>query len=245
MLALHEATLFYFDLSTEKNQRSGLLNDWAAHVSSKTLSKKGAKASQSKDLSTLHSGITAFSKANTGVTSLSTVEKPHSIFAQPRITLADLDDSVAGIDLLADTVTETQERLAALMSPPKGNKRLTSNVSGHPPTALHAYIFQTIVKIEDNEAPLQSLTGALKKPSKFKNCDLPPGATTGNVWRRNVVPTFIRFSASQPDAWAIKDDDALKAMQLIWDKIYGGRIPHTMVIDDSVFFVVSVNFVPI
>jgi hypothetical protein len=136
----------------KKNQHSGSLNDWAAQVSSKTVPKNGTKVSQSKDLSTLHSSVTAFSKANTSVTSLSMAEKSADVIViRPPITL---DDSVAGIDLFADNIDETQECLAALMSPPKGKKHLTSNVSDHFFTVLQAYIVQTIVKIEDNEAPL-------------------------------------------------------------------------------------------
>ena len=83
--------------------------------------------SQSNQSSTLRSGATSFSKAKTSVTAVSAASTKPS----RNITLADLDDSVSGFDLIDAEINETQERLAALMSPVKGKKRLTSDVSGH------------------------------------------------------------------------------------------------------------------
>ena len=55
---------------------------------------------------------------------------------------------------------------------------------------------------------------------KFNNSHLPDGCQNGTRWHRVFVPTYIRFVASYNNPWTVIDTDAVRAMQVIWNKVY-------------------------
>jgi len=73
----------------------------------------------------------------------------------------------------------------------------------------------------------------------FKNSDLPAGCQDNDKWRREFIPTYLWWVATQPDPWNVDDEKALEALQAIWDKIYGAKIPYVITLNDAVFSIVS------
>jgi hypothetical protein len=54
----------------------------------------------------------------------------------------------------------------------------------------------------------------------YTNRDLPPGSQDANVWHRVFIPTYIVFVANYSDPWSVKDEDALVALQHVWNTVY-------------------------
>jgi hypothetical protein len=73
----------------------------------------------------------------------------------------------------------------------------------------------------------------------FKNGDLPAGCQDNNTWHCDFIPTYLWWVATQPDPWNVDDEKALEALQAIWDKIYGVKIPYVITLNDAVFSIVS------
>jgi hypothetical protein len=75
---------------------------------------------------------------------------------------------------------------------------------------------------------------------KFVNKQLPAGCEKGNRWRRVFIPTYISYVAGYKDPWFVDDDDAVDAMQHIWDRVFSSDgIVHVVEVNDSVFSIVS------
>ena len=223
LLQLYELTLFYFNISSEKQQQSGLIKKWATNVALEARPNKLSKQSTSSTTFP-HSGTTC-SKATTNAPSVLAASRPSGAPGDP-------------IEL-QDAINDTQERFANLMSPKKDKVRLTSNVSdcqcNNQWVTLH--LSQTVMKIEDDQEPL---INTVKKPTgeKFKNEHLPFGATHDNLWQWAFMPTYIQYIASQQDPWVFDDDSVLCAMQTIWDNVYGSQVVHTIKINQAVFSIV-------
>jgi hypothetical protein len=100
-------------------------------------------------------------------------------------------------------------------------------------------IFQNIVQVDVKVegSPVQMRTQKTK-PSTFSNKQLPKACLEGDAWRKTVIPTFIWWAAHQPDPWKIKEEDALAALQSIWDPVYK-LMPRKITLDDPVFKNVS------
>lgn len=101
---------------------------------------------------------------------------------------------------------------------------------------------QAIVKIEPGTtepAQVPKLENPTRKVPKFTNASLPEGCLDEHVWRRVVVPTYLQYAASCDDPWVISDENAIKAMQKIWNTIYERKIKHTVSSISPVFRVVS------
>jgi hypothetical protein len=83
----------------------------------------------------------------------------------------------------------------------------------------------------------------LESGSRWTNANLPPGCQRDNAWRRIYVTTFAGFVAGYRDPWIVNDEDAIKAMQKIWDKCFLNNshpdIHHRVTLNDPVFSVVS------
>jgi hypothetical protein len=93
-----------------------------------------------------------------------------------------------------------------------------------------------IVKIEDG--PVHLNEQAQRK--KFRNEDLPHGCQDENRWCGKFIPTLLWFVAySQTDPWNLDEHGVIKAMQLIWDKLYGNAIPYQITVQDAVYIIVS------
>jgi hypothetical protein len=103
------------------------------------------------------------------------------------------------------------------------------------PDILFQNIVQVDVKVEDS--PVQMKTQKTK-PSTFSNKQLPQGCLQDDAWRGIVIPTFIWWAAHQEDPWKIKEEEALAALQSIWNPVYK-KISRTITLDDPVFKNVS------
>ena len=71
---------------------------------------------------------------------------------------------------------------------------------------------------------------------KFINGDLPVGCERGNKWRRVFIPTYIAYVTGYMDAWFVEDDDAIAAMQVIWEVTYlnTNLSKHSIQVNDAV-----------
>ncbi|RPD69757.1 hypothetical protein L226DRAFT_526445 [Lentinus tigrinus ALCF2SS1-7] len=72
----------------------------------------------------------------------------------------------------------------------------------------------------DDEAPVKS------SRATYKNSDLPPGAHDENLWKEELLPTFLRYFGSLKDPWNV--------LQHIWDVVYEGRLEYTITTGDKV-----------
>ena len=78
---------------------------------------------------------------------------------------------------------------------------------------------------------------AQEKGSKHKrwtNADLPAGAHQNNRWKNTVLPTLVWYFGTQKYPWQIKDDEFCRVLQLIWNAVYGKRLPYTVKTGESV-----------
>ncbi|KIJ13943.1 hypothetical protein PAXINDRAFT_13267 [Paxillus involutus ATCC 200175] len=66
--------------------------------------------------------------------------------------------------------------------------------------------------------------GSAKK-SKYKNSDLPPGATTGNKWHGVLIPTYTKWNSMLNICWGAKNSQEIEVLQLLWDVVYKCTIP--------------------
>jgi hypothetical protein len=131
LLTLDETTLFYYFLSDSKNKYSDFstgINNWAATVprnskpASKVASAAGSRSIASgpplTDATTRSSGTSALSKNIKVSRDIPIKVESHDTFIQVSEGGLEDDDETAGL-----------EREAAIKSPPKGKKRVSSSVS--------------------------------------------------------------------------------------------------------------------
>jgi hypothetical protein len=227
MLGLHEGTLFYFNLrasgNAKKTDEEARMKKWADNVSHATgTAKRPASSTVSK-----------FTSTTMGVSSSTSNTKVVEDFNEPQ---------ASALDLMEDEV-DTEERNAALSSPPKGRQRLTSAVSliSNTPVKSRIVTFpQGIVKIKDSAKPLEAPKTRVNRPRAFKNDDLPTGSVEGGVWRRVFVPSYIACIASYDDPWTILDNEAVKILQLTFDAVYKGVPSHNVKASGAVHYIVSI-----
>ena len=145
---------------------------------------------------------------------------------------------------------EYEECKAALTSPIKGGKRLSSAVSTHLFYFDHFWpiICQAIVKLEHTTPPPSgSKHVAVGRKEKFTNAHLPHGCQDNGAWRRIFVPTYLQYLASRNsdnDAWAINDEEAVSVQQKVWDFVYGDKVPHIVTVQGPVFALVGSMLLP-
>ncbi|KZT06390.1 uncharacterized protein LAESUDRAFT_750170 [Laetiporus sulphureus 93-53] len=70
---------------------------------------------------------------------------------------------------------------------------------------------------------------------KSKTSDLPAGANDNGRWQHVFVLTLRRYAGTLVNPWIIKDDEFIEALQLIWNAIYGNKVPHQVACNDHVF----------
>lgn len=119
MLRLDEITLFYYLISTSVDapKTSGLIKDWSLKVAaSKDISGPASKKSSSH-------GTPAFTNATTLVAEFTSATPVSQIHKAPEITV----DFAGGLSNEDEAIGD--ERHAAIVSPPKNGRRLTSMVS--------------------------------------------------------------------------------------------------------------------
>jgi hypothetical protein len=123
------------------------------------------------------------------------------------------------------------ERDAAIASPLKGKKRLTSTACTQFLLCIsnsQYYHDQGIVKVEKtgNETYMTSRTQKLVK--------LIPNAAI-NQFRRAFIPTYIAWVAEFPDPWRIESEQVVEAMNKIWAQIYGRKVPYEITTNTDVY----------
>ena len=98
-----------------------------------------------------------------------------------------------------------------------------------------------MVKVEDSPKPLLHRVRARSQATKkiFKNGDLPEGCTIGDHWHRAFITTYIWWAAQQCDPWNTNDDEAVLALQQIFNTIYDTSVTYTIAVNDAVFSIVS------
>ena len=236
LLDLNEATLFYYNLSSlpaeTGNKSSRLIKDWATKIPQQLPASNSAKSTVGSH--------TLISLVKTKVSSEPTLPQG---WGKTQVALEHDSEEDQNIGCFSDDGDDTKEREAALASPPKGKKRLTSSVRFYFDLSLMFTSFQGIVRIQGatksvkTEAPIAKHSGV-----KYKNSDLPDGCLSNNVWRRIYVPTYLTYVASYDDPWTLKDSDGINAMQCIWDDIYGHKVKYTIKVNDAVFNIVRASF---
>jgi hypothetical protein len=118
-LILNESTLFYFDLSASKTRQTGIIQDWTAQV---------AKANKNLKSKVSAPGTATSSTVVRTTTSSSVVVSQAAATALTTKKKAKLEPkAVSKVSAFLDE-DESAERDAALTSPIKGKKRLTSKV---------------------------------------------------------------------------------------------------------------------
>ena len=138
---------------------------------------------------------------------------------------------------------EEDECKAALSSPIKGGKRLSSSVSYtwfiH--ILSNQLIYQAIIKLEHTTPPTKRVTAGRKE--KYTNVHLLSGCQDYGAWCRIFIPTYLQFLASwdsDDDTWTINDDEGVSIQQKIWDFVYGNKVPHIITVQGPVFALISI-----
>ena len=138
MLTLDRTTLFYYSLSNTTIHEDRL-NDWVKTVPK---FKRGSTRSVTPSL-TNGSTRTRTSKASSHVSTRSAL---NNVFIRQRdVDVADMANGDGGLS--DHDETKGPEREAAIKSPPKGKKRVTSSVSNKLPLY---FIFPTVPRVLSN-----------------------------------------------------------------------------------------------
>jgi hypothetical protein len=102
------------------------------------------------------------------------------------------------------------------------------------------------VKIEDSDIAhpkkrsghtTQAQVEGGKRPTKYRNSDLPQGALENNNWRKKFITTYQKWLGARAGPWINSEDENLATMQTIWDAVYP-HINHTIEADGPVYYIV-------
>ncbi|KAG1844763.1 hypothetical protein C8R48DRAFT_678368 [Suillus tomentosus] len=204
------------------------INDWAASIPEN--SKPGSKANTSQPsifknrsasrrngsvLPPLTNGSTR-SSSNSVLTNNVLISHAESVIRIKEEPKKNYHLGVIDGGLSDEDETQGLEREAAVASPPKGKKRVTSS----------ALVKDSPVK------PIARQTERAKKPS---NDDLPEGIDP-KIWRRVFISTYIQYVATLANPWEVPAKLACEKMQVIWDAIFP-HIGHTVTSLSSVYYI--------
>ncbi|KAG0694215.1 hypothetical protein DFH29DRAFT_1006538 [Suillus ampliporus] len=78
-----------------------------------------------------------------------------------------------------------------------------------------------------------------KSKVKYKNEHLPDGCLRDNKWHGVLVPTYAKWNGALHVGWGMKDTEECKALRIIWDAVYKGKIPAVIKSDGPVHFMAS------
>ena len=135
MLTLDETTLFYFSLTntnTSGKKIGSLITNWANEVTSRLPSHSNLQANSkaSNAHSVTSHGPAASRSASTKSSTTSVLTKRVAITSSVELDGCDVGDGDDGAGIFLDEdETQGAERDAAVASPPKGKRRLSSSVS--------------------------------------------------------------------------------------------------------------------
>ncbi|KAG1860199.1 hypothetical protein DFJ58DRAFT_840080 [Suillus subalutaceus] len=216
-LTLDETTLYYFflsDLTPNGKDFSAGINDWAASIPKNAKPSTKATTSQPsifKNSTSSHrlpplANASTRSSTNSVLTENVLISHTVPITQEPKEqdTLQLLD----GLGRLSDE-DETQglEQEAAVASPPKGKKRVSS---------------LALAKDSPGKPPACQAE-CTKKPG---NNDLPDGVEQ-RLWRCVFISTYMQYVATLANPWEVPPKLACQKLQVIWDTIFP-NIPYTV-----------------
>ncbi|KAI0245668.1 hypothetical protein BJV78DRAFT_1287355 [Lactifluus subvellereus] len=187
--------LFYHslrDVAVSKDAHMALVKDWVTKVPVPPT----ATVSNAQDTSTPPLTNSGSSHNSHSVTS-------HSALTN-QVKISQGDDIVNSEGAVSDRdETKGPEYEAAISSPPKGKRRVTSSA---------------LVKLEDSPRPVAKALRS-KKPT---NNRLPKEWLKDGTWHKRVVPTLIRWASIQPNPWVIPDVKITDALEKICNAYFGG-----------------------
>ena len=68
--------------------------------------------------------------------------------------------------------------------------------------------------------------------------DLPGHPESEKIWKKHFVPTLLLFQGAQPEPWSWTDSTSVSVVQKIWDVVFGDEIPHKVVLNECVHYLV-------
>jgi hypothetical protein len=211
LLTLDPVTLHYWTLSNaadNRQKRGSAIKAWASAVPN---GKPTSRASKS-----------IFSHVPSLTTGASRSSAPSVLTNKVKIFSHQVSDSVKVKDEPAPMISlfdgglsdndemRGEEREAAINSPPKGKKRVTSEVGPSESCCSawqsnHHHNQQLIVQKSSKVAP--------KKPRNVKL----PKWVDATWFRHTFVTTYMEFVGKTADPWDVPVKQAIKVMQKIWD----------------------------
>ncbi|KAH9855116.1 hypothetical protein C2E23DRAFT_883088 [Lenzites betulinus] len=69
---------------------------------------------------------------------------------------------------------------------------------------------------------------------KWTTNHLPAGAQEDDLWSTRFVPTLLKYQGCRQDPWTWDPVSSVDIVQKIWNRVYGERLPHTVVMNDNV-----------
>jgi hypothetical protein len=221
LLTLDQSTLFYRTLSNasrEKRKHSSKINEWAAAIpatAKPTFQGSRSTSSHAKsDIPSLMSGASHLSAPSVLTDDVKIISYRASnmvkVKGEPVPELSMYDDG----GLSDNDEIRGKERGVAINSPPKGKKRVTSEVS---------FFVELSFVQQSNCYPNQRLI--IQKPSKSgemtskkpRNEELPSWIEL-QWFRHTFVPTYMEFFGQTADPWDVPVKQSVKVMQKIWDE---------------------------
>lgn len=218
-MTLDQSTLFYWtlsDTSLHKRQNKDAIKDWASGVpvSAQPVSRAPSHTTQTKSIAgrsaipSLTSGTSRSSAPSVLTNNVRIVGhriRPDSAKVKPE------PEPEHGGGLSDYDETKGNEREAAINSPPKGKKRVTSEVS---------VSFLLSNNYLCNLIPIQQLV--IKKPktgetTKKARTEELPGWIDQKWFRQVFVTSYMAFVGQTADPWDVPIKQAVKVMQKIWD----------------------------
>ncbi|KIM72140.1 hypothetical protein PILCRDRAFT_93585, partial [Piloderma croceum F 1598] len=196
------------------------INGWAASIphNTKPVSKAFSKPGTTK---------TGTSRGNSilpPLTNATTRSSASSVLTK-NVTISQLAPVVklepGGVSIFDGALSDEDEangieRDAAVASPPKGKKCVTSS----------GLVMQL---------PVKTVPTAAKRTRKPGNNDLPDGVDV-KLWRPVFVSTYLQYIGTTTNPWEVPVKTACKIMQLIWDALFPD-ISYTVTSTSAVYII--------
>ena len=220
-LTLDESTLFYWTLSDVPPKRGSVINEWASAIptahSKSTGLLQGPKSTSSRTKSIIPS-LTAGSSSRSSATSVLTKNIKvisHKSTDQVKVKDESQPDVISLSDeggLSDNNELDGKEREIAINSPPKGRKRINSEVtkSFFQLQMSKIICIQQLVSHKSTKAPSEPA------PKKPRNEELPRWIDS-QWFRHTFVTTYMAFVGQTTNPWDVPVKQSVKVMQKIWD----------------------------
>jgi len=217
LLTLDHSTLFYWTLS-DTTPTQNRVSQWALAVPiGNPTSRPPSVASYARSTApSLTSGASRSSAPSVITDNVKIINREStSVKVKTEIPTISLNDN-GGLSDNDELMGE--EREVAIKSPPKGKKRVTSEVG----YCLFLYIIRQFESHCDQKLIVQTATAAgkagsnLKRPSRNEEL---PDWIDAQWFRYTFVPTYMAFVGQTVDPWDVPVKQAVAVMQKIWNAI--------------------------